>query len=183
MRILLVFLLALWQSVVKGQINVLNCLAEEKFQFHSGGQLKQNPWRKDSKVVDTGAHIVFRLYRSYDCPDVYDEDVSLTLLWQIPLGATTFDIRVNQSDSLTAPIYYSAGGTGPGRRKPHFYKWSTGRLMGHKNGEDWQVELNIQVFYFDVYADSIGSREYRGSYVFKPWKKARKEPSFLQWAW
>jgi hypothetical protein len=174
-RIILFFFLTITTSASFGQLNIYNCLQQEKFEFVENADLRPDSLNPRFKRIYTGTNTVFRVCREYDCPNYFDEEMAVALKWIVPQDSSAFNINIMAADSLTMPVYYSIARV----RISQFFRTAEGYIKGSKMADKWFVEGDINVFYFDVYRKNIEKINFKFSNVFSVWRPSKKKSPTL----
>lgn len=96
------------------------------------------------KVIRPGQGIIFKITIGWDCPEVFDEESSLRLKWQIPDSVTQFNWTYRFADSARQNFMYDyvAGTYMPNRVTGIALN---GTISGNKQGNTWIITGNLQV--------------------------------------
>ncbi len=170
----LLFQFILISTAGRSQQNVYNCLTNERFEFIQNAKLVPDLYHKSRKIVDTGSNIIFRIYRLYDCPNVFDEEMEVVLKWSIPWNINSFQITFNPSDSLTLPVDYSAEGLGS-PQCPQYFRTAEGHINGTQNDNIWSIQGNVTVVYYNDCNKKLERMLYTISNNFILWKKEKRK--------
>jgi hypothetical protein len=160
-----------------GQRPIFNCLtADERFQFIENSKLISDNLHKSRKIIDTGNNLIFRIYRFYDCPNFFDDEMDVSLKWSIPMNQDTFQLTLNPLDSFRLPVDYSADGAA-WPLCSQYLKTAEGSIKGVRNGKTWFIQGNITINCYDECTKNVERMSYNISNDFILWKKERKKRS------
>jgi hypothetical protein len=177
MRYSLLFFFILISKLSTGQRPIFNCLtSDERFQFIENAKLITDNLHKSRKIVDTGNNLIFRIYRFYDCPNSYDDEMDVSIKWSIPMHQDAFQITFNPSDSFRLPVAYSAEGAAWPLCAPYL-KTAEGSIKGIRNGNIWSIQGNVTIICYDECTKNIERMTYTISHDFILWKKEKRKRS------
>ncbi|RYF84570.1 MAG: hypothetical protein EON98_08850 [Chitinophagaceae bacterium] len=168
-RLIIGFSILLNSIIGHAQKCVPDCpLITEKYQYTEKAKLVTRPKLKVQKAVVAGDSTIFRLYRDYYCRLDPESEYQPELIWAIESGTTSFVREFSLSDSTNVPLYFSDGARGPSAQIPHRFKGASGSVKGRKAGSIWEVEVNLTVYYYDIYGELLENLQFKEHRTFRP---------------
>lgn len=144
--------LLIWADISDAQKPwVYDCPAGEKYDYVGKAVVRaENNADKTFKSVFAGNGLAFRYVQEFDCPNTFDEEVSIRLIWSVPETDTSFTLRLVHQDSLNSPVCYYINGPGPSRGISLIMRSAEGSIKGKKVNGAWMVDCNLELITLDT---------------------------------